>query len=673
MAPSVANYSHRHFCESTSSTGGWMDTSQPSQWASLHPGPSGPLNSTPATNVDFFDENLFDEFANFPVIGTAPDAPNLPFRSLSSATGEIERPSHKPFVSHAEPYARSIQRQPGVQAAGLTPMNSVGRSSVQHPFPSQREHICTPQQPHQTGLHPPQAQAQAPRPVPAPVQPHVPGQRTLAIPPCHQPGTQHHDVPSPAPVLQLLRRLEPVSSSLSRRAGALVQQTDRSRGGRKKNSHLAPPVRDKTSKMRKAGACWRCALQRDPCPDEGTPCMRCIEKAKKGHINYFECDRSKLQDFTHDFLPPSTTNVHQKQFIEDTVRREVYEWDLNNPIDVYLTSGYGPALRWKVYEFKPRTLEILTQHQYMQDHITGREYLIEKYSPPLALLKIDSSDEHQFELYLDRLMHPSELVDFGWTMYEEETQIHDDFQARLVEMMCNLYLQTDDEDLRELLHKVIRMMLVTFIMGHTLTFSDETVFGVIDAIRHSPKPQIINPHTSPRLATQQLKFFFCVLRNHIYENILNWQQQTLHSSNRKELTWLPAFCVMLGFAMVLEEIQRTIYIQADSKSHKGQMSLDQANTEAFNACERIDNRFKLLIGLFQCKYRDRKWDIGSFGRGTPAFNTIAEHHFCSQVYHLLREKRDHLLSRRDVPLGPDYQCQYTSRLVARFLLPFLDL
>lgn len=145
-------------------------------------------------------------------------------------------------------------------------------------------------------------------------------------------------------------------------------------------------------------------------------------------------------------LAASTTNVHQKQFIEDTVRREVYEWDLNNPIDVYLTSGYGPALRWKVYEFKPRTLEILTQHQYMQDHITGREYLIEKYSPPLALLKIDSSDEHQFELYLDRLMHPSELVDFGWTMYEEETQIHDDFQARLVEMMCNLYLQTDDED-----------------------------------------------------------------------------------------------------------------------------------------------------------------------------------------------------------------------------------
>jgi hypothetical protein len=39
------------------------------------------------------------------------------------------------------------------------------------------------------------------------------------------------------------------------------------------------------------------------CPDEGTPCGRCLDKAKKGQITYFPCDRSKLPDFTHDFLP----------------------------------------------------------------------------------------------------------------------------------------------------------------------------------------------------------------------------------------------------------------------------------------------------------------------------------------------------------------------------------
>jgi hypothetical protein len=35
-------------------------------------------------------------------------------------------------------------------------------------------------------------------------------------------------------------------------------------GGRKKNSHLNQDARDRSSKMRKLGACWRCKMQRDP-------------------------------------------------------------------------------------------------------------------------------------------------------------------------------------------------------------------------------------------------------------------------------------------------------------------------------------------------------------------------------------------------------------------------
>jgi hypothetical protein len=35
-------------------------------------------------------------------------------------------------------------------------------------------------------------------------------------------------------------------------------------GGRKKHSHLNQDARDRSSKMRKLGACWRCKMQRDP-------------------------------------------------------------------------------------------------------------------------------------------------------------------------------------------------------------------------------------------------------------------------------------------------------------------------------------------------------------------------------------------------------------------------
>ena len=183
------------------------------------------------------------------------------------------------------------------------------------------------------------------------------------------------------------------------------------------------------------------------------------------------------------------------------------------------------------------------------------------------------------------------------------------------------------------------MMIITYIMGHTLTILEDTLVSVLSSIRLSARPDQALRHTSPRLANRQLKFFFSVLRNNIYEKILKWQQQTLHNSNKKEATWVPAFCVMLGFAMVLEEVQRTIIIQADAKATKGESTADQAETEAENACGRIDERFKLLVGLFQCKYRDRKWgENGSFGPGTPELRDQTTRDFLQQLRMLVLEK-----------------------------------
>lgn len=350
------------------------------------------------------------------------------------------------------------------------------------------------------------------------------------------------------------------------------------------------------------------------------------------------------------------TLMHQKQTIEDTVNDQVVEWDFDNPIDVYLTSGYGPALRWKLYEFKPRTEELLGQFQYLQDPVTGLSQRYKKYSPPFGLIKLDSADDMHFENYLEQLLSEEYLWELGWTCFEEESQVDSDFfQARLLDLVCKLYTKTQDYDvsimnatgekailtdqqLKHLLKEIIRMMIITYIMGHTLTILEETLPSVLSSVKHS-RPGSRLPHTSPRLANRQLKFFFAVLRTNIYERILKWQQQTLHTSVKKEATWLPAFCAMLGFAMVLEEVQRTIQIQADAKAAKNEMSFDQANTEAANACGRIDARFELLVGLFQCKYRDKKWgENGSFGPQTPEFTDGTTRDFLQQLRQLTEEK-----------------------------------
>jgi len=374
-----------------------------------------------------------------------------------------------------------------------------------------------------------------------------------------------------------------------------------------------------------------------------------------------------------DFLPTSYTTMHTKQNIEDCVRYQVRGWDYNRPVEVHLTSGYGHPLRWMLYEFEPSTLELLGQYQYLQDVTTGQSVRCEKWSPPLGLTKLEPSDDYHFKNYLDELMAHDVLADFPWRCFEEESQIND-FQATMLAMICELYQGTRDHELSHLLQKIIRMLIITYIMGHTLTITQETLPMVHSHLRSGYKPTSLAPHTSPRLANRQLKFFFHVLRNQIYEDILKWQQATLHTSGGKNTTWLSTFVVMLAFAMVLEEAQRTMQIQADAKHRKRECSYDEAQQEASNACERIDARFALLIGLFQCKYRDKKWIRGgSFGPQTPRLRDPVEHNFCSQLRELLEERQTHLRSRKDVPFSSQTQCQYTTRLVARFLLPFLDL
>ncbi|KAK4500068.1 hypothetical protein PRZ48_008254 [Zasmidium cellare] len=470
---------------------------------------------------------------------------------------------------------------------------------------------------------------------------------------------------------------EPAQPSTSSTGPVRSSQTERARrGGRTRNSHLTEHTRQKSHAMRKVGACWRCAMQRDPC-DDGNPCSRCLMRSQRGQTYFFDCDRSKLPDFVHDFLPPqaSMTLMHQKQSIEDTVSEQVFQWDLDNGIDVYLSSGYGPPLRWTMFEFKPRTNELLSQLQYFQNASTGRSVHQQKYSPPFGLIKIDTSDDAHFDTYLDQLLEPQNLLDFGWSCYEEESQVDpEEFQAKMLDFMCQLHMRTADESLRLVLRDILRMLIITYIMGHTLTIVEETLPTVISHVRHSNRPDHCTKYTSPRLANRQLKFFFAVLRNNIYEKILKWQQQTLHTAGKKEETWLQTFCVMLGFAMVLEEVQRLIQIQADASVRKEEMMYDDAQRQAYNACERIDERYKLLIGLFQCKYRDRKWgERGSFGNGTPELKEPAQKDFLRSLRSLVLQRYDHLKSRENVPFGTETQCLYTTRLTARFLLPFLNL
>lgn len=171
------------------------------------------------------------------------------------------------------------------------------------------------------------------------------------------------------------------------------------------------------------------------------------------------------------------------------------------------------------------------------------------------------------------------------------------------------------------------MLVLTHIMGHTLTFVD-------DVCPRYGRPS--QEHTSPKLANRQLKFYFAVLREEIYKDLLRYGQNTLRAN--KDVTWLPMFLVMLGFGMMLEEIQGVLAIQAVGKSSRKKHTWEKAQEEAMRACERIDDRYNLLVSLFQHKYRSERWGTGSFGPGCPDVDSAAVP-FCRELRRQVELKR----------------------------------
>ena len=152
-----------------------------------------------------------------------------------------------------------------------------------------------------------------------PVAPMVEQAQTSAQPMPTVPRVARRSVPSvPSHRSSQVARPGPLPSDAPRASAAEQGR----KGGRQKGRHLADEAKVKSSQMRKVVACWRCALQRDPvCPityfrlvgesllrkyiqcDPGMPCGRCTMRAQKGQTYFFDCDRSKLPDFVHDFLP----------------------------------------------------------------------------------------------------------------------------------------------------------------------------------------------------------------------------------------------------------------------------------------------------------------------------------------------------------------------------------
>lgn len=196
--------------------------------------------------------------------------------------------------------------------------------------------------------------------------------------------------------------------------------------------------------------------------------------------------------------------------------------------------------------------------------------------------------------------------------------------------------------LRKVLTPVLKMIVVTFIMAHYLSVADSDVQAVLHAIQHSEIPQWDDPYVISSMLNRQLKYHFAEIRQKMYLRTLQ-QLQTLLLNSGKDRSWLQSFCVLLGCAICLEEAQNTIFLQANTAIEQGDVigrEAEETLARATSMCSEMDASFDFMLKLFHTKYRDSKWDEGSFGRHTPLQSDPASHRFLQDVHALLRENSE---------------------------------
>jgi hypothetical protein len=443
----------------------------------------------------------------------------------------------------------------------------------------------------------------------------------------------------------------------------------KSAGGRALGTHLEPTVAKHAHDMRKVVACWHCVLQRDKC-SPGDICERCHKRSQRPNADCgLGCNRMKLVDLSPYFLPALVTQMHEDSNLTHFVTQYIQQWG-NVELTVWMTCGQNhmPRIPVKVYEFVPRGDALLVQIQYKTDPTTHKRVAIQKQSPALGMVHINHNEEKKYDKYITDIVD-NHLDAFGELCWMEDDN---DFQQKLFRLMTRVKPKSDDE--AKLLREIFRLIVVTFIMSHTLTIAEETKAATLSRMHsYGGHNSYVDNYTSPRMTNRQLKYFFSRLQRSIQTNVLNKLQQIFKSSKGCD-KWLAAFVAVLGMCMALEDQQKTIHLVMSTKATTEGVDQRDAQGQADIACREIDQRMHFVQQIFRWKYnrkcnpmRDAEHDWDK----EVGFGDASSVNFVRQVAQLVKENSKYIrglcLSDSVLTLEQLTSCNNDRRLVFRLL------
>jgi hypothetical protein len=262
------------------------------------------------------------------------------------------------------------------------------------------------------------------------------------------------------------------------------------------------------------------------------------------------------------------------------MEQHVKKWHRDEGL-AYITCGNEmPKLLVQVYEFLPgRAL----QHQL--HYLPGQKEAIPVQtkipSTPIALMRFDKGLFRICKSYINDIVdnHINRFAEICW-----KDEADEQFLKELFTLMTSVKLESRQEQVFR--REVYRLIVVTYIMGRTLTIAEMT--GLSSVIERAPK------HATSRLATRQLKFAFFRIQKAItmtvfkeLERILDWSE----SCNG----WMMALIALVGICMANEDRQKTIHLVQRTRLDIENLDQSTCEVNAASACDLVDEVTSCLM------------------------------------------------------------------------------
>jgi hypothetical protein len=132
---------------------------------------------------------------------------------------------------------------------------------------------------------------------------------------------------------------------------------------------------------------------------------------------------------------------HEPQTLKAFVGEHIGRWS-GSAIKLKFTCIFKlPPIECEVYEFEPKTSELLSKIEYFPNTTNGPRQYVETHSPPIGMVHIEDADRTKYDKYLNMIVD-KHLDKFADRLFKFEK---DDFQSRMFKLMVSLHPEQKDE------------------------------------------------------------------------------------------------------------------------------------------------------------------------------------------------------------------------------------